>query len=304
MRSPLRPTNPAAQRANLTVRDTWSSTQRWSPLDAYDIRGRLMAFKTLSLSNNYVLSVQKSEVTGTRSKTISRTLPDAVVSLSSLEQLWFAERWMSNAQVNLKFARRTVENVGSTFNTEDSFGTDLRSIIRKRFDTLISYNRRLTNNKDLRVQANTQLTKHEDATVQVTFDIGKFRLTPKTDFSRDTNQLGTGVKTQDVEVITPSLLARADLAMPSGLRLPGSAKPLLFTNRIIWTSTLSMAMRRSPVTTADNSRLFSFNTSGDYEIAKNLRMTLNGSMQRLWHKFLKEEEFVSYQFGTTLTFQF
>ncbi len=304
VRSPLRPANPAAQRANLTVRDTWSSTQRWSPLDAYDIRGRLAAFKTLSLSNNYVLSVQKSEVTGTQSKTVSRTLPDAVLSLAQLEQLWFAERFLSNAQMNFKYARRTVENVGSTFNIEDSFGTDLRTIAWKRFDTLLSYNRRNTNNRDLRVQANTQLTKHEDATVQVTFDVGKFRLTPKTDFTKDVNQLGTGVKTQDVEIITPSLLARADLALPAGLRLPGSAKPLLFTNRIIWTSTLSMAMRRSPVTVADNSRLFSFNTSGDYEIAKNLRMTLNGSMQRLWHKFLKEEDFVSYQFGTTLTFQF
>jgi hypothetical protein len=304
VRSPLRPTNPAAQRANLTVRDTWSSTQRWSPLDAYDIRGRLQAFKTLSLSNNYVLSVQKSEVTGTQSKTVSRTLPDAVVSLAQLEQLWWAERFLSNAQVNLKYARRTVENVGSTFNREDSWGTDLRTIAWKRFDTLVSYNRRVANNKDLRVDANTQVTRHEDATVQVTFDVGKFRLTPKTDFTKDSNELGTGVKTQDVEVITPSILARADLALPSGLRLPGSAKPLLFTNRIIWTSTLSMAMRRSPVTVADNSRLLSFNTSGDYEIAKNLRMTLNGNMQRLWHKFLKEEDFVSYQFGTTLTFQF
>jgi hypothetical protein len=46
------------------------------------------------------------------------------------------------------------------------------------------------------------------------------------------------------------------------------------------------------------------NTSGDYEIMKNLRMTLNGSAQRLWHKYLKEEDYISYAFGTTLTFQF
>ncbi len=40
------------------------------------------------------------------------------------------------------------------------------------------------------------------------------------------------------------------------------------------------------------------------EIAKNLRMTINGAVSRLRHKFLKEEEFVSYQTGSTLTFQF
>ena len=99
-------------------------------------------------------------------------------------------------------------------------------------------------------------------------------------------------------------LLRADLTLPRGLRLPGSTKTLLFTNRIIWTTTASLAQRRSPVTVADNSKLFSLNTSGDYEIAKNLRMTLNGSAQRLWHKFLKEEDFIAYAFGTTLTFQF
>ncbi len=304
IRTPLRPTNPAPQRVNLTLRDTYNSTQRWTPLDGYDLRGRKAALRTISLSNNYVLSVQRNEVTGTPSKTISRTLPDAVASISQLEQLWWSERWMANTQMNFKYSKRTTENVGSTLQTEDSFGTDLRTIVVKKYETLISYNQRKSNNKDLRIDANTQNTKHEDVTTQVTFDIRKFRITPKVDYSKDTAKLGTGVKTQDVEVITPSILVRADLALPAGLRLPGSAKPLLFTNRIIWTTTTSLAMRRSPVTVADNSRLFSLNTSGDYEIAKNLRMTLNGSAQRLWHRFLKEEDFVAYAFGTTLTFQF
>jgi hypothetical protein len=304
IRSPLRPTNPVAQRANLTLRDTYNSTQRWSPLDGYNLTGRKAAWRSLSLSNNYVLSVQRNEVTGTTSKTVSRTLPDAVMSISQLEQLWHSERWMANTQMNFKYSVRTTENVGSTLQTENSFGTDLRTIVIKRYETLISYNNRASKNKDLRIAANTQSTTHEDITTQVTFDIRKFRITPKVDYAKDLTKLGTGVKTQDVEVITPSILVRADLAMPSGLRLPGSAKPLLFTNRVIWTTTASLAQRRSPVTVADNSKLFSLNTSGDYEIMKNLRMTLNGSAQRLWHKFLKEEDFVAYSFGTTLTFQF
>ena len=304
VRKPLKPGNPVAQRMNLTERDTWNSTQRWSPLEGFEMKGRKAALRTLSISNNYVLSLQRSEVTGTQSKTISRTLPDAVASISQLEQLWHSERWMTNTQMNFKYSIRTTENVGSTRNKEDSFGTDLRSVVFKRYDTTLSYNLRNANNRDLRVDANTQKTRHEDATVQVTFDWRKFRFTPKTDYTKDTTTLGTGVKSQDVEVITPSILMRADLALPSGLRLPGSAKPLLFTNRIIWTTSASLANRRSPVTVADNSRLFSLTTSGDYEIAKNLRMTLNGSAQRLWHRYLKEEDFISYAFGTTLTFQF
>lgn len=304
VRQPLRPQNAAALRANQTLRDTYNSTQRWSPLEAYNIGGRWSAFRTLSISNNYVLSLQKSETTGTRSKTITRTLPDAVASVSQLEKLWHTERWMTNTQMNFKYSRRTTENVGTTLATENAFGTDLRSLVLKRLDTSLSYNLRRSDNKDLLVDANTQKTDHEDASLQTTFDLRKFRFTPKVDYTKDITKLGTGVETAHITVITPSVLMRADLSLPAGLRLPGSSRPLLFTNRIIWTTTTSLALRKSPVTVNDNSKLASLNTSADYELAKNLRMTLNGSVQRLWHQYLPEESFFSYAFGSTMTFQF
>jgi hypothetical protein len=305
VRTPMRPSNPAAQRMSQTLRDTFNSTQRWSPLEAYEIKNRRLApFKTFSISNNYVRSIQRSDTTGTLSKTLSTTFPDLVANISQVEQLWFTERWMNNSQMNFRYSAHKTENVGATIATDQSFGTDLRSIIRKRFDTLLSYNKRSASSRDLRVDANTQNTAHEDSTLQVNFNLGKFYLTPKVDYAHDLTQQGTGIKTQDVTVLTPSLLVRTDVALPRGLMLPGAKKALLFTNRVIWTTTLSLAHRTSPVTQADNSNLFNLNTSGDYEIAKNLRMTLNGSMSRLWHRFLKEEDFVSYQLGTTMTFQF
>ena len=304
LRSPLRPKNPAAQLSNQTLRDTFNSTQRWSPLSAYDLKNRWAALKTFSISNNYVRGIQRSNTTGTVSKTLSTTFPDLVASISQVEQLLHTERWMNNTQVNFRYAAHKTENVGATIATDQSFSTDLRSIIRKRFDTLLSFNTRSAKNLDLRVDANTQKTAHQDATVQVNFNVRKIYLTPKVDYTYDETVLGTGVKSAQVTVITPSLLTRTDVALPRGLMLPGAKKPILFSNRIIWTTTLSLAHRRSPVTEADNSDLASFTTSGDYEIAKNLRMTLNGAASRLWHRFLKQEEFISYQFGTTLTFQF
>ena len=304
VRQPLRTNNGVSQRANLTLRDTYNSTQRWSPLEGYGLSGSWAPLRTLSISNNYVLSIQRSEVTATASKTITRTLPDAVASISQLEKMWHTQRWMTNTQMNFKYSRRTVENVGTTINTENSFGTDLRSLILKRYDTSLSFNLRRSNNRDLLVDANTQKITHQDASGQVTFDVRKFRFTPKVDYSQDVTTLGTGVQNSNITVITPSVLMRADLSLPAGLRLPGSSRPLLFTNRIIWTTTASLALRKSPVTVTDNSRLASVNTSADYELAKNLRMTLNGSVQRLWHLYLAEESFLSYAFGTTMTFQF
>lgn len=304
LRTPLRPTSRFAQRVNLTLRDTVSSNQRWSPLEAYDLKGRIESFKSLSLTNNYVKSIQRSETTGTPSKTISTTLPDLIASMGGLERLVRAERWAKSMQVNLKYSKRTTENVATSLQEDDAFGTDLRAIIRERFDTSLSFNLRTGSNEDLRINKVTQTTDHKDATLQTTFDVRKFRFTPKVDYQSDVTTLGTGQRSQDTTVITPSMLVRADLSLPKGLKLPFRRQVLAFTNRVIWTTTLSLALRESPITLNDNSKLLNVNTSADYEIAKNLRMTLNGAMSRLWHKYLKEEDFISYQFGTVLTFQF
>jgi hypothetical protein len=304
IRTPLRTSGPVVQRTNLTLRDTVNSTQRWSPLEAYDIKGRKSAFKTFSMSNNLVRSIQRNDKTGTLSKTISTTLPDLIATLGQLEKLLFSEKWMRNGQINMRYAAHSTLNVGLNRDSDDSLGSDLRAMIRNRFDTSLSFNLRRTKAKDLLINKVTQTTEHKDATVQTTFDLRKVRFTPKVDYQTDITKLGTGVKTTDITIITPSLLMRADVSLPRGLQLPFARKALAFTNRFIWTTTVAMTMRSSPVTLADNSRLFNLNTSADYEISKNLRMTLNGAASRLWHKYTKEEEYVSYQFGTLMTFQF
>ncbi len=305
VRSPLRPGNsPAAQLANSTLRDTFNSTQRWSPLSSYDLGGRLAALKSLSISNNFIYSIQRSVVTGTPSKTISTTLPDLVTTISQIEKLVFCERWLNNTQMNFRYSDHKTKNIGTNITTNDSYSVDLRSVVLKRYDTLLSANYRSGQTIDLQVNANTQLTQHKDATAQVSFNIRKVYFTPKLTYTYDSATSGSGVKTQEDMVLTPSVLVRTDVALPRGLMLPGAKKAILFSNRIIWTTTLSLAVTRSPVAEANNSELASLTTSGDYEIAKNLRMTLNGALSRLWHKYLPQEAYISYQMGMNLTFQF
>ncbi len=303
IRSPLRPNSPVAQETNLTLRDTITSTQRWSPLEAYGLAGRWAPFKTLSLTNNYVLSLQKSVVTGTPSRTRTTTLPDVVASMSQLEALIGTQRWMSNTVLNLKSSFHKTENFDVSLAHDQAFGADLRFIFKSKFDTSMSGNYRTSDSEDLRSLVVTQTTEHEDGSIQTTFDVKAWRFTPKVDFSRDVAKQGDGLLTQDTKVITPSVLARADLTLPRGLKLP-LGKLIIFTNRIIWTNTLSFAIRRSDVAQTDNNNLLNFTTSADYELAKNLRMTINGSAQSLHHLFLPEENFFAYQLGTTLTFQF
>jgi hypothetical protein len=304
IRSPLHPLNPLAQRTSLTLRDTVSSSQRWQPFEGYGFKGAAAALNTISVTNNFTNSIQRSEVTGTESRTVNKTFPDAIVSISQLELLTRTKRWAQAATMNVKYSHNTNETVGVSLADTKSYGLDLRFKLLSLVDTAASYNHRVTETYDERVAQVTAGTRHDDATLQGTFDQGKTRFTPKVDYASDITKGTLNTTTAQTRTITPSLLIKSDFMLPKGLKLPFMKNAIIFTNRIVWTTTLSYAMKSSPVTIADNNKLFTLSSSADYEAAKNLRLTFNLGMQRLWHKYLKEENYVSYQAGSTLTFQF
>jgi len=304
IRDRLGPKNSLAQRTSLTTRDTFTSNQRWQPLEGYALKGRLSPLSTISITNNFSNTYQRSDVTGTQSRTVNRTFPDAILSISQLEVLAGAQSWARGATMNVKYSNNTNETRLISLDLTRSYGMDLRFRLLEKVDAALSYNHRFTQREDLRLNQVTQQTEHHDATVQGTFDHRKFRFTPKVDFSLDYGKTGLGVINQDLTVITPSLLLKTDFQAPKGLRLPFMKQAMVFSNRIVWTTTLSYALRKSPITVSENTRLFSLNSSADYEAAKNLRLTFNASVQRLWHKYLKQEDYLSYTAGSTLTFQF
>ena len=52
-------------RKSLILRDTFTSTQRWSPLARYEMGGAASPLKTISLINNFTKTLQSNEQTGT-----------------------------------------------------------------------------------------------------------------------------------------------------------------------------------------------------------------------------------------------
>jgi hypothetical protein len=304
IRDTLKPGNPLAQRNSVTLRDTVTSTQRWQPFEGYSLKGRAAPLNTMSITNNFSNSVQRSEVTGTISRSVNRTFPDMILSISQLETLTRTGRWAQGATMNLKYSKNTNENKKISLDASNTYGMDLRFKLLNWVDTASSYNLRLTDKRDLRVNQRTGSTRHDDATVQGAFTYRKFQFTPKVDYTSDKSKGALGVLTQSVRTITPSVLIKSDFQLPKGLKLPFMKQTIIFTNRIVWTTTLSYAIKTSPITIAENNKLFTLNSSADYEAAKNLRLTFNAGMQRLWHKYLKQEEYLSYQAGSTLTFQF
>ena len=308
LRDSLKPTNNLHQRNSVTLRDTISSSQRWQPFEGFTFRGRTAPLNTLSLTNNFSNSVQRSEVTQTRTDTVNRTFPDMILSMSQLEILTRTAKWAQNATVNFKYSKNTSETKNIGLDLSNAYGLDLRVKLLNYLDTSMSGNSRFTDHftydKLLKLNQKAASTRHYDATIQSTFDYMKFRFTPKVDYVSDVSKGGLGIVTQNTWTVTPSVLIKTDLMLPKGLKLPFVKRILVFTNRITWTSTLSYAIKRSPVTVADNNQLFSLNSSADYEAAKNLRLTFNAGLQRAWYRYLKQEEYISYQFGSTLTFQF
>ena len=304
LRQDLHPKNPFAQRNSITLRDTVNSTQRWQPFEGFAFKGAASSLNTLAVTNNFTNSVQRSEVTGTTSKTINSTFPDLIVSLSQLETLIRAQSWAQNTTVNVKYSRNTNEAQKISLEAANTYGADLRFKLLNYVDLAMSYNRRLGDKKDLIVNQLVQSSVHNDATLQGTLDYKKFRFTPKVDYVSDVAKGALGMTNQNTMTLTPSLLIKTDLQLPRGLKLPFFKNTIVFTNRIVWTTTLSYAMKKSKITIADNNRLFTLNSSADYELAKNLRMTFNTGLQRLWHKYMKQEDYISYQVGSTLTFQF
>jgi len=305
IRNGLHPTNPAAILQTQTLQDTVNSTQRWLPLQNYGLKGRWAPLKTLSISNNFVYSLQRGQTTGTPSRVISTTLPDLVTDISQLEQMLHSQSWMANTQLDLRVEAHRTLTVGQSLATDQSYSMDLRSMLFKKYDSLVSANLRASDSQSLIADVNTQITGHQDATVQTTFNAGKFSLTPKVLYNHDTNKNGLGVYAQNDTDVTPSLISRADISMPKGLYIPLLMKsPLLFINRVIWTNTLSMDYKYSPVTAANDFELFSYNTSADYQIAQNLRLTLNGAVAAQLNRYIKTNDYISVTFGTNLTFQF
>ena len=304
LRDSISPDGFFAQRNSITLRDTISSSQRWQPFEGFALRGMFAPLNTISISNNFSNSVQRSEVTGTITRSINRTFPDLIFSISQLELLTHTSRWAQNETVNLKYSKNTNETKLISLDVANAYGADFRLKLFNYFDTAMSYNTQLTTRQDLRLNVRVQSTRHQDATFQSAFDYMKFRFAPKVDYAFDITRGGLGIITQQTQTITPSLLIKADTQLPKGLRLPFIKRIFAFTNRITWTTTLSYAIKKSPITLTDNNRLFTLNSSADYEAAKNLRLTFNAGIQRFWHKYLKEEEYISYQGGSTLTFQF
>ena len=226
--------------------------------------------------------------------------------MSQLETMLNIRKWVQSMSTSLKFSNNTATTEGVEEVKTLNYSGDLRFKLMDTVDTAATYSASASDTYDITdsVKAVTAQSRTDTASLQGSFDCRKIRLTPKIDYTKTLTKSTLGTVTGNTKTTTFNLQAKSDFSVPRGLKLPFTSKIITLTNKIVWTGVASYALTRSPVTESDNKNVLTLSCSADYEISKNLRLTINGSVERLWHKKLPEEEYISYDIGSTLTFQF
>lgn len=304
IRSSLSGTGKHSNLQSLILRDTFTSSQRWSPLAEYNLNGALSPLKTISILNNFTHSIQQNNQTGTEYESKSLTLPDLVFSISDVEKFFYGGRWISSTNIKLRYAEVENTTVDSKEQLERKYGGDLRFLLFNMFDTVLVYDKQTSNSDDLRAFQSLEAIDGEDFSAQTSFYLGNWRFTPKVVYSNYEKRLVRGQLSESHKEVTPSLNVRLDFNLPRGIKLPFINRMYNATNRVIWNTTIAYTTRESPVEVKDNYNLLDITSSLDYEISQNLRLNLAGSVQWLKHAYVETEDYMAYNLGANITIQF
>lgn len=303
IRDKLNPDSEFAIRQNATMRDSYTTGLRFQPFEGWVLPQRLKPLNTANVISNFIYSKQDSYSNNVFTRTKNRTVPDLVFSISQLEDMFNLSKWAKSITANLKYSNNISEVVGVSEDISRNFGFDFRFYLMNFMNTSLNYNIQTGEKKDLRVNQIVSYTRKRSFSLQGSFDVKTYRFTPRFDYSNDFAKSTLGTVITNTTVITPSLLIRTDVRIPKTIKLPFISETIL-DNRIIWTTNLNYNIRRSPISLNDNNRLLSLNSTAEIEASKNLRLSLNASLQRFWHKYLKQEDYLSYQVGTNIILQF
>ena len=304
IRSSLSDVGRYGYRKNMTLRDTFTSTQRWNPLSRYELSGAAAPLQTISIINNFSKTLQKNDQTGTLYNSTSMTLPDLTFSISDLEKFVFAQRFVSNS--NLKLSYSWIEQTNTGTDTQDTvqYGADLRFMLLNYLDTVLNAQYKSSDKDDLRANISLERTREKNLSAQTSFYIKSLRVTPKITHTSFEKWLVQGKISQSTQETVPSLNLRWDFNLPHGLKLPFMNRIYSATNRIIWNTNISYTDKRSAVEVLDNYKKYDLTTSLDYEFSQNLRFTFSGGLTVLEHAYVKTEDYTAYNVAANMTVQF
>jgi len=306
--NPLKEIQPVYSTSSYTVktilkRDDRRVIGRYNPFEAFDLRGKLLPIKTMTMSFTFTDGEEESYSTGTTKDSYTKTWPDILIGMSRFEKL-FGSSWMSDTQLNLKYNKKTTVVTGVSYGDSIMFGGDYKLKVIKKYDLLFSAD--ITSSKEYDREKN--ILKQEGAitnwAMQIATNVKQWRFSLRYDNSQNWTKNSEGRLATQVFSNAVNGQATSDLLFPKGINLPLIGN-IPLKNRLLFESNLFYNTQSSAVDVeAANYQNFGFNLSADYEISKNFRFALGTSFSRFLYTYVSEQNYTNIELSSKLTIQF
>lgn len=276
---------------------------RYNPFEAFDLKGRLLPIKTMSMSFSFTDGQEQSYNTGTTRDSYTRIWPDILIGMSRFEKL-FGGGWMSDTQLNLKYNSKTTIVKGVSYGDSVMYGGDYKLRLFKKYEFLFSAD--ITTSQETDKEKNTliQEGKITNWTIQTATNIKQWRFSIRYDNAQTWTKNSEGRLATQTFSNAVMAQAKSDLVFPMGINLPLFGN-IPLKNRLIFDSSAFYNTQSSAVNVeADNYQNFGFKISADYEISKNFRCTLGANLSRYLYTYVPEQNYSLVELISKLTIQF
>ncbi|MFC1501405.1 hypothetical protein ACFL58_03025 [Elusimicrobiota bacterium] len=290
---------------SIVTRDNTRVSGRYNPLEAFNIKGRAAALKTMTMNFTYTGNDEHSYLTGTQKDIYTRIWPDLLFGLGQFEKLIYLDKWLDDSHLNLRHNRKTVDTLDISFSESKTYGGDWRLMLTKKYDINLAMNTTTSEDFDLIQKKRTSDGESLEWSTQGGATFGKWRCvlryTNNEDWKKDANGELTSQKLKNTYTGT----VKADMSFPRGLPIPFSKRKLALTNRIIYNGNLSYSTQRSILNIEqDNVDRYSIGSSADYEISQNFRLSVGLSWGRTVYIDNPKENYSTIELSSRLNIQF
>lgn len=306
--NPLKEIQPVYSTSTYSVksilkRDDRRVIGRYNPFEAFDLKGKLLPIKTMTMSFTFTDGQEESYNTGTTKDSYTKTWPDILIGMSRFEKL-FGKSWMSDTQLNLKYNKKTTTVRGVSFGDSVMFGGDYKLKVIKKYDLLFSADVTSTQEYDTEQDVLKQEGQITNWAMQIATNVKQWRFSLRYDNSQNWTKNSKGKLATQVFSNAINGQATADLLFPTGIKLPLIGN-IPLKNRLLFESNLFYNTQSSAVDVeAANYQNFGFKLSADYEISKNFRFALGTNFSRFLYTYVSEQNYTNIELTSKLTIQF
>ena len=276
---------------------------RYNPFEAFDLKGKLLPIKTMTMSFTFTDGEEESYSTGTTKDSYTKTWPDILIGMSRFEKL-FGKSWMSDTQLNLKYNKKTTTVSGVSYGDSVMFGGDYKLKVIKKYDLLFSADVTSSQEYDTEQNVLKQEGKITNWAVQIATYVKQWRFSLRYDNSQNWTKNSKGNLATQIFSNAVNGQATSDLLFPTGIKLPLIGN-IPLKNRLLFESNVFYNTQSSAVDVeAANYQNFGLKLAGDYEISKNFRFALGASFSRFLYTYVPEQNYTNIELSSKLTIQF